>query len=228
MPTLTDGAEHGANKAVQPFDYSHLKYGIDVSHYQGNIDWEQVRKGGILSPVKKTVEFAFIKITQGSEGRDPMSTINALGATAAGIPWGPYHFCTLDRNDVIADATAEAEYLAKRLVDLPAYQLPIMLDTELDDKNVKLSAEQFEDWIRTFFNRLTQAGHADFILYSYSSYLNTHLKKNHSLGNIRLVVADYNGDYQIPNGWSRAWMRQFSATGKVSGITTGVDLDVLL
>jgi lysozyme len=57
--------------------------GIDVSHYQGEIDWVKVAESG--------VKFAWIKATDGLLG-DPRAGINAAGAAAAGIPFGLYHF----------------------------------------------------------------------------------------------------------------------------------------
>jgi lysozyme len=59
-------------------------HGIDVSKYQGYIDWMAVRDAG--------VEFAFIKATEGGDNVDPMFQRNWEGAKAAGIPRGAYHF----------------------------------------------------------------------------------------------------------------------------------------
>jgi len=58
--------------------------GIDVSHFQGAIDWVSVAESG--------VKFAFIKATDGASVSDPMLKQNIDGATAAGLPYGLYHF----------------------------------------------------------------------------------------------------------------------------------------
>ena len=57
--------------------------GVDVSHYQGAIEWSKVAGSGI--------EFAFIKATDGTV-RDPNAITNATGARAARVPFGLYHF----------------------------------------------------------------------------------------------------------------------------------------
>lgn len=59
-------------------------HGIDVSKYQGDIDWEQVRDSGVA--------FAFIKATEGGDKTDAKFQYNWAAAKAAGVPRGAYHF----------------------------------------------------------------------------------------------------------------------------------------
>jgi lysozyme len=59
-------------------------HGIDVSKYQGDIDWQAVADSG--------VSFAYIKATEGGDRADPKFRQNWEGARAAGIPRGAYHF----------------------------------------------------------------------------------------------------------------------------------------
>ena len=59
-------------------------HGIDVSKYQGRIDWPAVAKSG--------VRFAWIKATEGGDRKDDRFEENWDGARAAGIPTGAYHF----------------------------------------------------------------------------------------------------------------------------------------
>jgi lysozyme len=75
--------------------------GIDVSHWQGNINWTSVRNSG--------VQFAFVKATEGIDYVDPKFHANIQGAKAAGVMVGAYHFCRLDSyatdpNDAINEA----------------------------------------------------------------------------------------------------------------------------
>ena len=63
-------------------------WGVDVSHYQGSIDWEALAAQG--------VRFAFIKATEGSSHLDGCFQRNAQGAAAAGIPAGAYHFFSFE------------------------------------------------------------------------------------------------------------------------------------
>jgi lysozyme len=57
--------------------------GIDVSQWQGDVDWRQVRAAG--------TQFAFIKATEGGDHLDPKFQQNWYGAKAAGVPRGAYH-----------------------------------------------------------------------------------------------------------------------------------------
>jgi lysozyme len=59
-------------------------HGIDISRWQGDIDWRAVREAG--------TRFAFIKATEGGDHIDPRFVQNWNGARAAGIPTGAYHF----------------------------------------------------------------------------------------------------------------------------------------
>lgn len=62
--------------------------GIDVSHWQGTVNWNSVKAAGI--------EFAFTKATEGVNFVDQTFHANMQGATAAGVMIGPYHFCRID------------------------------------------------------------------------------------------------------------------------------------
>ena len=59
-------------------------HGVDVSKYQGLINWDSVRRSG--------VKFAWIKATEGANYVDPMFSTNWIAAKAAGLPRGAYHF----------------------------------------------------------------------------------------------------------------------------------------
>src|SRR5262245_10163417 len=58
--------------------------GIDVSYWQGNIDWQKVSDAGI--------HFAYIKATEGGDRVDPRFLHNWNAAKEAGVPRGAYHF----------------------------------------------------------------------------------------------------------------------------------------
>ncbi len=60
--------------------------GIDVSHHQGQIDWQTVRDSG--------VQFAYIKATEGADYRDPQFSQNWRDAQNSGIARGAYHYFT--------------------------------------------------------------------------------------------------------------------------------------
>ncbi len=94
----------------------HPVHGIDVSKYQGEIDWPEVRKAGIA--------FAFIKATEGGDRVDDRFDRYWRGASSAGIPHAPYHFyyfCT--------PASVQARWFIRN-VPKSAAKMPPVLDME--------------------------------------------------------------------------------------------------
>ena len=84
-PGLT-GARPGPYKETEATEMARgfAIHGVDVSKYQGNVDWRAVHDGG--------VQFAYIKATEGGDRIDPKFFQNWQGAKAAGLPRGAYHF----------------------------------------------------------------------------------------------------------------------------------------
>lgn len=190
---------------------------IDVSHHQASIDWAQVKAAGVTE--------VFIKLTEGVDYMDPMAIQHATGAHQQGLKIGYYHFASLNNTDVVKDATMEAASFMAVLTKVPAPTLPLVLDLE---KNVlQIPKDKTLVWIHTFFQALQQAGHTDYVLYSYAPFLNLCLPANHDLGKIRLWLAGYvsPSKLRIPKGWSNYWLWQYSEKGRVKGITGSVDLN---
>lgn len=90
--------------------------GVDVSHYQGEIDWEHFREQGI--------DFAFIKATEGSSLVDERFEENREGAKAAGLYAGAYHFFSFD-----STPASQAEHFIATVGDLSG-SLPPVVDIE--------------------------------------------------------------------------------------------------
>jgi lysozyme len=91
-------------------------HGIDVSRWQGEIDWRAVRAAG--------TRFAFIKATEGGDHLDPRFLINWNGAKAAGVPHGAYHFVYWCR-----PANEQAAWFIQH-IPAEANALPPVLDVE--------------------------------------------------------------------------------------------------
>ena len=90
--------------------------GIDVSHFQGSIDWEEVAAQGI--------GFAFVKATDGL-GTDPAFATNWSGANQAGILRGAYHFFRPKLS-----AIDQAKHFCEVVESLGVRDLPPVLDVE--------------------------------------------------------------------------------------------------
>jgi lysozyme len=189
---------------------------IDVSANNGKIDWTKVTG----------VEGVYIKANEGTGYNDPNLLANANGANSAGIPIGYYHFATLNSVECISDSTQEATWFVNSLTNLPKSTLPYALDIETN--SIKLGQADVEKWINNFFATLENFGITDYVIYSYTPFLNANLAKGHSIGKYRLWVAAYAPHYLLPNGWSDAWAWQYDNKGQVPGITGNVDCSRLI
>ena len=110
-------AGEGKSTAQAPSEETVTYEGIDVSSYQGSVDWAQVKGAGLV--------FAFAKATQGTSQVDPEFATNWSGMRAAGLVCGAYHFLDADQ-----DPTAQAEHFLAT-VKLEAGDLPPVLDIEV-------------------------------------------------------------------------------------------------
>ncbi|OON71080.1 glycoside hydrolase family 25 protein [Hymenobacter sp. CRA2] len=110
-------------------------HGIDVSSYQGRIDWDEV--------AQHRVRFAFIKATEGVSLRDRRFARNWRGAKQAGICRGAYHFFQPNY-----DGTAQAN-LFVRTADLQPGDLPPVLDVEAPEfHDVAVMRQGIATWLR--------------------------------------------------------------------------------
>lgn len=187
-----------------------MKEGIDVSIYQGTIDWSKVK-----------TDFVYIKEGQGINAFDKKCLDNAVGCQTYNIPFGYYHFATLNSLSVVNDATAEAQGVLAHLKTLPKATLAFALDVETNQANLK--PEEVELWIKTFIRVMN----CKVILYSGCYWLNENLPTNHSLGELGLWITEYTtADIPIlPNGWNSYNIWQYKCDGKIFGITNNVDLN---
>jgi len=202
--------------------------GIDVSRWQGpDINWQKVKAAGNL--------FSYVKATEGTAYSSKfinMGKKQATDAKAAGLKIGYYHFSHPSAaNGVEKDATAEANYFLKIVKTFPAFNFPLVLDFE--DKAMLLSKDDSQKWIIQFQKVIQDAGF-QFMLYSYASYLNSHLPTAHTLGQIPLWLAQYPKTFDInkfppnPKGWTGWDIWQYFDKGKPNGVPgKACDMDIM-
>jgi lysozyme len=181
--------------------------GIDVSHWQGTIDWNAVAADG--------VEFAFIKATEGGDYTDPRFAANWAGAQRAGVVRGAYHFFRPQ-----TDALAQAAHFL-RTVQLSPGDLPPVLDVEVTDGR---SAAQIAAGVRAWLQEVERATGRRPILYTRASFWTGQM--GGGFGEYPLWVAHYGvSQPNIPAEWSGWTFWQHSDAGRVDGISGDVDLD---
>lgn len=177
--------------------------GIDVSHYQGEIDWPTLKASG-------QVEFAFIKATDGSHGVDPSFYRNANQAKSAGVLHGFYHFMRPD------DVPGQIANARKVVTDEALESQPLMLDVEV----ATITLAQVE----AFLTAIPQA-----ILYTDRSWIGANVvgplgTRPTSLWTVPLWLAEYGVTNPNLTPWP-SWTFWQYGTGRVPGIQTLVDLD---
>lgn len=196
------------------------RQGIDVSEWQGDIDWQQVKDGGI--------EFAIIRLgyrrsETGELSTDEKALANLQGAAEAGIPTGAYFFSQAISTQ---EALEEAEY-ALSLLEGYTLTYPLIYDWEYlgeDARTADVDARTLTDCIKTFCGRVEEAGFQSMI------YFNPHFHENEvlyleELTDYHFWLAMYDTQMDYPY---QIDMWQYSCTGSVPGITGDVDLNLYL
>ncbi|MBQ8920808.1 MAG: hypothetical protein IJ060_01430 [Oscillospiraceae bacterium] len=189
-----------------------VRKGIDVSQYQGNINFKKVA-------ADENGEFAVLRAGYGRylKQEDPKFRTYYDDAKAAGIPVGAYWFSYAKTPE---QARIEANVCMQVLGDR-AFEYPIALDIETEYQATKLTQEEVSAIIDAFCSEVQAKGYY-VVIYSFSSFL----KKQVSAEMFRkydVWVAHTNVSKPSFSGNYGAW--QYSWTGSVDGISTDVDLD---
>ncbi|GBF34798.1 1,4-beta-N-acetylmuramidase [Desulfocucumis palustris] len=187
--------------------------GIDVSRWQGDINWSLVKKDGI--------SFAFIKATEGVDYEDNKFSQNLRGAGEAGILTGAYHFCTpSDPEDAVKEARHFIDVIKKH-GGFGVLDLPPVIDIE---QNKGLNKKQISDIVRVWIDIVKEESGAGPILYSYWHFIQDYL--DHGLSDVPLWLAHYHHRQPPDSPVWKSWLfLQFTDKGRVSGIEGNVDMN---
>ena len=184
--------------------------GVDVSVYQGNIDWNKAKADGI--------EFAIMRAGYGKyvSQKDKYFDQNMKNAKAAGLPCGVYWFSyALTPEDAIKEADACYEVIKNYKLEYP-----VSFDMETESQ-MKLPKETVAQIIEAFCGRMESYGYYT-TLYTYASFLNYKVE-DRIFDKYDIWVAHYNTSKPAFNRNYGLW--QYSCTGSVWGITGNVDRD---
>lgn len=192
---------------------------IDVSRYQGLIDWAQVAAAGYKGAMLRAVS-TNRKLSKRSDGLyiDPTFESNYRNAKAAGLDVGVYYY-----TNATSEAMADAELaLLRQAVRGKELTLPVAVDVE-DNKLKPMSTLDLTNLTAYALEKVEKMGfYAQ--LYTYTSYANTHLDMARLAGRWDVWLADYTG--KTPNVTFNYNAHQHTSKGSVPGINGPVDLDV--
>lgn len=183
-------------------------YGLDLSHYQGDIDWTKVKSWN-----GHDIQFVYIKATEGSDLLDAKYAYNIREAKKNNHMVGSYHFFR-----TTSSVKDQFEFFKKKVAKDKQDLIP-MIDIEDNKKN--LSSKVFNERLQEFLFLIEEYYGRKPLLYSTQRFYNTYLKDKYL--NYYWSIARYN---TIPpnlldsNKWT-LW--QFTNKGIVDGIPTHVD-----
>jgi Lyzozyme M1 (1,4-beta-N-acetylmuramidase) len=193
--------------------------GIDVSHWQGTIDWVAVAAAG--------KQFVYMKASDGTSLVDPTYAANRAQAKAVGLYVGAYHFARPDATP--GDAVAEADHFLATAQIAQGELLPV-LDLEVSGG---LSTTALEAWVQAFMVRVYERTGVPGVIYVSPNFWKTYMGDTtwFAMNGYRtLWVAHWTGATapSIPGGnWGgQAWtFWQYSSNGAAPGIDGRVDLN---
>ncbi len=184
--------------------------GVDVSYYQGAIDWTKVESSGI--------DFGFVRISDGLSHPDSQFELNWAGARDAGLLRGAYQYFEPGE-----DAVAQADLVVERVGELGPGDLPVALDVEaLGGALPDAAPSAVKDWIA----RVAAGTGKPPLVYTAPNFWDEYFGTL-ELADCPLWVADYGvACPTLPSGFG-AWL--FWQTGyrdDIGGVTGDVDVDV--
>lgn len=193
------------------------KVGVDVSKWNGDIDWDKARNAG--------VEFAIVRAgyrgsVTGSLVEDSYFQTNMKAAAASGVPTGVYFFTqAVNEVEAVEEASAVLQLISDYKLDYPVY-----IDTEgaggngradgLDAETRTLVCEAF---CRTIENAGYKAG-----IYASRNWFNNNLQTE-KLEQYQIWLAEYRS-VPLYQGYYQMW--QYTSKGKIDGISGNVDIDI--
>lgn len=192
---------------------------MDVSRWQGRIDWDKVKASGLVSGVMLKTVSTNRKLSKRKDGLYIDSTFerNYAECKRVGIPVGVYYYTY-----AVSHTSADAELaLLKTALTGKTFELPICVDVE-DNKLRKLGKQALTD-LTAYQLKTVESWGLYAMLYTYTSFAKSRLyMSGAALMPFDVWLADYTGKtpkVDFPYG-----MHQYTSKGTVPGIKDGVDL----
>jgi len=196
--------------------------GIDVSRWQGTIDWKKVKDAG--------VSFAMIRIGAYADGGcalDSKAIYNLQQAEKNGVLTGVYFYSGAK---LPQDARKEAQWVLDQIAGF-AISYPVVLDWEMDSYKKDVTAAVRTDTALAFLQEIENGGYEAMLYTQQLDFESGNVwEKDRILGEYPVWVARYSEpkypEVSYPDGNTSYAMWQYSDQGKVDGISGNVDLNV--
>jgi GH25 family lysozyme M1 (1,4-beta-N-acetylmuramidase) len=196
----------GPNASTDP-----TQPGLDVSSYQGNVDWAQVRSNG--------AQFAYSKATEGTSYKNPYFGQQYNGSYNVGMVRGAYHFATPNTSS----GPAQADFFVANGGGWSAdnHTTPGMVDLEYNPYGSTcygLNQSQMADWMGSFSNEYHALTGRWPAFYTTTDWWKTCTGNNPGFGANPLWIANWSSSpFPLPNGWSNWTIWQYADSGIYPG-----------
>jgi lysozyme len=192
-------------------DAAYKNYGIDVSHYQGDINWNKVK-----TYKNKPIKFIYVKSTEGATWQDPKYQKNINGAKGTNIPVGCYHYFRTTSNP-----KSQFKNFMKTINKNDLSLVP-MVDLE-ERKN--WDKKTYHKNLKIFLKLIEDEFEKKPIIYTVNSFYNANLAGQYK--DYKFFIGRYSKHEPNMKDKSKWYIWQFTEKGVVSGIPKKVDVDVL-
>lgn len=189
--------------------------GIDVSRWNGNIDWNAVKNSGVSYVI---IRCGYRGSSQGSLIVDPKFQSNIKGATDAGLKVGVYFFTqAVDRVEAVEEASMVLDMIKNYRISYPVF-----LDVEASGGRAdSISKETRTEVCKAFCQTIQNGGYTAGI-YANKTWLSEKIDTS-QLSSYKIWLAQYSS---TPTYIGRYDLWQYKSTGRVSGISGDVDLNL--
>ena len=188
-------------------------HGIDISHHQGKINWQELKDHGMIDEFP--VRFVMIKATEGATRIDPNFEDNFYQAREYGFTRGAYHFYS-----VHSAAKPQAAFFIRK-VKLENGDLPPVLDVEHKPKNQ--TDEEFKQSVLQWLDIVEKHYGVKPIIYTYYKFKTRYLS-DPVFDDYPYWIAHYYVDSVEYQGKLKFW--QHTDVGRLPGIKGNVDFNI--
>lgn len=188
--------------------------GIDVSHFQGDVNWQEIKDANII--------FVYDKATEGATFTDPKYAQNKAGAHQNDLAHGSYHFYTTD-----SDPIKQAEFFTKT-IDYGNGDMPPVLDLEEGGIKGTVDTDEFQEEVLKWLNYVEQQLGIKPIIYTNHTFGDKYLTSA-EFSKYQLWIAEYGvNSPKVPKIWDdTGWLIwQRSERGSIEGAIGQVDHDL--
>ncbi len=185
-------------------------FGIDISHHQGSIDWQELL---VKNDLDSVISFVYCKATEGTDHVDSQWEYNRSALLELGKAHGAYHFFSV-RTDALKQAEHFLDHWKKDALDLPP-----VLDVETEAENDKLLINSMKVWLQ----KVEKESGSRPIIYTSLHFYET--KFNNEFKDYYFWIAAYSRKPDYLND-ERILHWQYTDQGNLPGIEEKIDFNV--